>query len=205
MLGIIMRLQHPYCIISQAFSADFCQRIIELGEATKTMDAAVAHDPSNSVRNSTVAWLRRTDESAWLYEAMDQTVHETNQRLWNWQLSMAESMQYTHYGAGQHYGWHADQRRKPYPDDDKRWPGLLRKLSVTVCLANSEDYEGGDFMIEVLETPPDAPDKRLKTLREVRQMGAMLIFPSHLYHQVMPVTSGRRRSLVAWYVGPPFV
>lgn len=205
MLFSTMRLRHPYCIIGQAFSAEFCRRVIDLGEAAKTVDATVTRDPSNTVRNSTVAWLRRTDESAWLYEAVDRAVHETNQRLWNWRLSMAESMQYTHYGAGQHYGWHADQRRKPYPDDDTRWPGLLRKLSVAVCLADSDDYEGGDFIIETLETPPDRPGKRLKTLREMRRMGAMLIFPSHLYHRVAPVTAGRRRSLVAWYVGPPFV
>ncbi len=200
-----MRLQHPYCAVSQAFNAEFCQRIIDTGEATDTMNAAVAHDPTNSVRNSTVAWLRRKPETAWLYEAVTQLVNDTNARLWNWQITMAESMQYTHYGAGQHYGWHTDQRRKPYPDDDKRWPGLLRKLSVVVSLSEADAYEGGDFMLEVLETPPDVAEKRLKTITEVRQMGAAVIFPSHLYHQVTPVTAGTRRSLVAWYVGPPFV
>ena len=86
-----------------------------------------------------------------------------------------------------------------------RNPGLLRKLTVVVSLADADSYEGGDFMLEVLESPPDAPERRLKTLTEVRQMGAALIFPAHLYHQVTPVTAGRRRSLVAWFLGPPFV
>jgi PKHD-type hydroxylase len=45
----------------------------------------------------------------------------------------------------------------------------------------------------------------LKTLSEVRQIGTAVIFPSHLYHRVTPVTAGTRRSLVAWFVGPPFV
>jgi PKHD-type hydroxylase len=48
-------------------------------------------------------------------------------------------------------------------------------------------------------------DQRLKTLSEVRQIGTAVIFPSHLYHRVTPVTAGTRRSLVAWFVGPPFV
>lgn len=200
-----MRLQHPYCVISQAFTPDVCERIIAAGEATQAMNAEVAHDPTNSVRDSTVAWLRQGPETAWLYAALTQLVDSTNARLWKWQLSMAESMQYTHYGPGQHYGWHADQRRKPYPDDDKRWPGLLRKLTVVVTLADGDSFEGGDFMVEVLEAPPDAPERRLKTLSEVRRMGAAVIFPAHLYHQVTPVTAGSRRSLVAWYLGPPFV
>ena len=204
-LGPIMRLQHPYCVIDNAFSAEFCQRIIATGEATETMSAEVAHDPTNSVRDSKVAWLSPTAENAWLYDSMTTLVQETNTRLWNWQITMAESMQFTQYGISQHYQWHADQRRKPYPDDDSRWPSLLRMLSVTVTLADGAAFEGGDFMVEVLETPPDTADQRLKTLSEVRQIGTAVIFPSHLYHRVTPVTAGTRRSLVAWFVGPPFV
>lgn len=200
-----MRLQHPCCIVAQAFDAALCRRVIELGEATETMTAAVAHDPSYSVRDSTVAWLREAPETAWLYAAVSQIVADTNARLWKWQISMAESMQYTHYGEDQHYGWHTDQRRKPYPEDDSRWPSLMRKLLVSVCLSDGGAFDGGDFQLEVLETPPDAPDKRLKTLSGVRQLGAAVIFSSHLYYRVTPLTRGRRRSLVAWYVGPPFV
>jgi len=200
-----MRLQHPYCVVSQAFDAGFCQRIIETGEATESMNAAVAHDPTDSVRNSTVSWLRQGPDTGWLYDAVSKLVDETNARLWNWRITMAESMQYTHYDPGQHYHWHTDQRRKPYPDDDSRWPGLLRKLTVVVSLSDADAYTGGDFMVEVMESPPDVPDKRLKTLTEVRPLGSAVIFPAHLYHRVTAVTAGSRRSLVAWYVGPPFV
>jgi PKHD-type hydroxylase len=113
-------------------------------------------------------------------------------------------MQYTRYGPEQYYTWHADQRRRPYPADDQRWPGLTRKLSAVVSLSSSSEYQDGDFQLEILDAPPDQPDRRLKTLSEIRNMGSVLVFPSFLYHQVRPVSAGQRRSLVAWFLGPPF-
>lgn len=200
-----MRLEHPYCIVDQALSPEDCARVIETGLATKSMDAEVGHDPTNKVRNSTVAWLGQKPENDWIFKILVDMVNDANSRLWKWQVSAVESAQFTQYGPEQHYSWHADQRRKPYPPDDSRWPGLLRKLSVTLCLAEDNEFEGGDFMIETLETPPDAPEKRMKTIAEVRKKGTAVIFPSHLYHRVTPVTYGTRRSLVAWFLGPPFV
>ena len=48
MLIAIMRLQHPFSIISQKFTTNLCQRIIDLVGSTKTMDAAVT--PVTSAR-----------------------------------------------------------------------------------------------------------------------------------------------------------
>ncbi len=200
-----MRLEHPYCIVDKGLSAALCQRIVEAGEAAETMDAQVVRDPENTVRNSTVSWLGLETDTAWLFDALGTIVRDTNARLWNWTLSGPESMQYTRYGPEQYYTWHADQRRRPYPPDDRRWPGLTRKLSAIVSLSNSADFEGGDFLLEIPDAPPDQPDRRLKTLVEIRNMGSVLVFPSFLYHQVSTVTAGHRRTLVAWFLGPPFV
>ena len=41
MLIAIMRLQHPFFIISQKFTTNLCQRIIDLLDSTKTMVVAV--------------------------------------------------------------------------------------------------------------------------------------------------------------------
>ena len=41
MLIGIMRLQHSFSIISQKFTTNLCQRIIDLVGSTKTTDAAV--------------------------------------------------------------------------------------------------------------------------------------------------------------------
>ena len=69
--------------------------------------------------------------------------------------------------------------------------GQDRKLSVTVQLSKTEDYEGGDLEFEDVQTSAD-----------FRAQGTVLVFPSYLRHRVHPVTSGIRYALVAWFFGP---
>ena len=35
--------------------------------------------------------------------------------------------------------------------------------------------------------------------------GSIIVFPSFLQHRVAPITKGIRYSLVAWFLGPPFI
>ena len=99
-------------------------------------------------------------------------------------------IQYTEYHAseGGHYNWHHDIN---WNRDD----GYDRKLSITVQLSHDNDYTGGDFTFNEVENP---------NASEVRQRGTVLIFPSYLQHKVSPVISGVRRSMVAWFEGPPW-
>jgi len=39
----------------------------------------------------------------------------------------------------------------------------------------------------------------------MREIGSVIVFPSFLYHQVTPILSGTRKSLVAWFTGRPYV
>jgi len=199
-----MRLLTPFCVNEGQFSADICDRIVELGDSFSPMQAEVAFDPNNNLRDSSVSWIRQCDETLWLYNMIDTLVREANARHWNWALTGAESMQYTEYGPKQFYSWHADQRREPYAESS-RWPGQIRKISISVHLSDGDDYEGGEFIIEDPQTPPDDIDRRLTPLHRARARGSVIIFPSHLHHRVNPVISGKRRSLVAWFLGPPFV
>ncbi len=201
---ITVRLQHPFCAIEGHFSDAFCDAVIQIGETTDSMKGEVARDPENNLRDSTVAWLTQTPENAWLYEQISNFVHKTNELYWQWNITIPESMQYTSYGPGQFYTWHADQRRAPYPDDS-RWPGMIRKVSMSILLSDGTDYEGGDFMIEEILVGPNYPEKRIKTIKNVRARGSVILFPSHMYHRVNEITAGTRRSLVCWFIGPPFV
>lgn len=96
-------------------------------------------------------------------------------------------LQYTEYHGtkGGKYDWHHDV-------DWNKSSGLDRKLSVTVQLSDPQDYEGGQFEFSEVETPP----------MEARDKGTVLVFPSYLQHTVLPVTSGVRKTLVGWFVGP---
>ena len=44
----------------------------------------------------------------------------------------------------------------------------------------------------------------LTAAKELENKGDLIVFPSHLWHRVRPVTSGKRLSLVVWFIGPPF-
>ena len=42
------------------------------------------------------------------------------------------------------------------------------------------------------------------TIDDAKDMGTVIIFPSFIHHQVLPITKGKRESLVNWSVGKNF-
>jgi predicted 2-oxoglutarate/Fe(II)-dependent dioxygenase YbiX len=68
----------------------------------------------------------------------------------------------------------------------------LRKLTFSVLVSDPSSFEGGDLTF--LSGP--AGDARVQ--------GAITVFPSFTPHEVTPVTSGRRITIVGWALGPTF-
>jgi predicted 2-oxoglutarate/Fe(II)-dependent dioxygenase YbiX len=75
------------------------------------------------------------------------------------------------------------------------------KLKGRYCLVRSPGIdEGGNLKFDL---GPHRGD-RYHECAEIRPRGSIIVFPSHVYHQVTPVTKGTRYSLVAWNLGYPF-
>lgn len=199
-----MRLQQPYCVWERHLPADFCDRISAFAEERGLTRGAVTYDPDDRFRDSEVTWIGERTEHAWIFEPLAEVVTETNRRHWHWRISGPESLQYTRYGEGQFYGWHADQLARPYPEEH-RWAGNIRKISLILSLSGPDDYEGGELVVENPTPPPNQTERRLTVIEAAREKGTVVVFPSHLFHEVRPVTGGVRRSLVGWFLGPPFV
>jgi PKHD-type hydroxylase len=94
---------------------------------------------------------------------------------------------------------------EPMPEDhtattNEKMIGKIRKLSVTISLNEPTEYKGGNLRFDL---GPHRPD-RYHTCKEIRPRGSVVVFPSHIQHQVTPVTFGTRYSLVAWNLGKPF-
>ena len=70
---------------------------------------------------------------------------------------------------------------------------------MTLFMNNPDEYEGGEFDLEYSH-PESKP--RYKTFK--LKKGSAIFFQSDVWHRVRPVSSGMRKSLVAWYSGPPF-
>jgi predicted 2-oxoglutarate/Fe(II)-dependent dioxygenase YbiX len=57
-----------------------------------------------------------------------------------------------------------------------------------------------------LDFKDNAPDITNQThiCKEILPKGSIVVFPSHVWHRVKPITSGERKSLVIWNLGKPF-
>lgn len=143
-------------------------------------------EEENSVRKSKIKWVPQNEEWDWLYEKLMNMANEANEALWRFEIYTApESIQYTQYFAseGGHYDWHQDIG-----------PGALstRKISITVQLSESEEYEGGDLQIS---------QGANHSITTPRGKGNVILFPSYMPHRVTKVTKGTRKSFVLWLGG----
>jgi len=151
-------------------------------------------------RDSNIVWLN----DRWIYKEIQPYIHQANRLAgWNFDWDFSESCQFTKYKLNQFYDWHCDSWETPYANkDNKETFGKIRKLSVTCSLSAPEDYEGGELEFDFRNMDPDK--QSVRKCAEIKQRGSIVVFPSHVWHRVKPVTKGTRYSLVIWNLGYPF-
>jgi PKHD-type hydroxylase len=150
-------------------------------------------------RDSNIAWLN----DCWIYKEVQPYIHQANANAgWNFDWDWSESCQFTKYKLNQFYDWHCDSFNMPYnTPNNLNTHGKIRKLSVTCSLSDAKDYKGGELEFQFRNT--DNPTSTIKCL-EILPKGSVVVFPSHIWHRVKPVTKGTRYSLVVWNLGYPF-
>ena len=99
---------------------------------------------------------------------------------------------------GGRYNVHADA---PY---DVNHIIAMRKLSLIMQLSADDDYCGGDINLNLNSMTHDNSKHTALTHTMPRKRGTIILFPSTLLHEVTPITSGTRISLVTWVHGPKF-
>jgi PKHD-type hydroxylase len=145
---------------------------------------------NKNVRETDVAWLGLTTDTAWLWEKLTCIAADANRQFFKYDLTGCyEPIQMGIYKAedSSHYNWHVDASTA-----DKNAP---RKLSMSLLLSDPSEFEGGEFQIK---TDSD----EIINLQQAK--GRAWFFPSYTLHRVTPVTKGIRRSLVLWVSGPEF-
>jgi PKHD-type hydroxylase len=145
----------------------------------ETMDLA----QSASIRKSSAVFVAPNKSTNWVFERLGASIREINRTVYGFDISQfREGFQFTRYEVGEYYGPHFDIG-----------PGKLteRKLSLTVQLSAPHEYTGGELIIYPEFVAP-------------KDQGTMTVFPSFMCHNVCPVTTGVRHSLVSWMAGPPF-
>ena len=207
-----MNLRNYWSVFESAVPTRICDHIIEFGEMHTTQTAltgGIDQVPDNekdlfqlhNVRNSSIAWLNEP----WILREINPYINEANnQSNWNFELMNTEQFQFTKYRESQHYTWHRDSFPAPFHEPRNSNDGLVRKISVTVSLSDGEDYDGGDFEIDLRDGLDQEQVNNIVTLNDARKKGSIIIFPSFVWHRVKPVLSGTRYSLVIWCTGLPF-
>ena len=206
-----MNLQNHWYVFQGAIPARICDDIIAYGEQqseetalTGDYDGAVPTDQKDvsklyKTRNSSIVWMN----DQWIYREVQPYIHQANKEAgWNFDWHHSESCQFTKYRESQHYDWHQDSWNKPYNKPREISDGLIRKLSVTVSLADGDEYEGGDLEFNLRNKNEDT--SVIQRSKEARVKGSVIVFPSFVWHRVAPVTKGTRYSLVIWNLGFPF-
>jgi PKHD-type hydroxylase len=144
------------------------------------------------------------DSSWWLYRWTHPFIHEANKvGKWNFQWNHSEACQLTEYKPGGFYHWHKDQMDGPYDDKEVKWAqGKIRKLSSVVSLNEGTEYTGGELEFY---SHRFAKKPWHQTCKPMKNKGSIVVFPSFMWHRVMPVKTGVRYSLTNWHLGDPFV
>jgi PKHD-type hydroxylase len=157
---------------------------------TAKVGVGEAGNSNTDIRKSEVRWIDQNDtNSRFIANLIWNYVIDANRVAFGCDIRQIGDIQYTTYTGqdGGFYDWHIDSWI------DQSINMFDRKLSVTVQLSDSDDYEGGDFELSCLHQPD---------VKKLRKKGTILVFPSFSRHRVTPLTKGTRKSLVAWIEGP---
>jgi PKHD-type hydroxylase len=173
---------------SNAFSKEECQTIINIAKNKGLIKGTTFNDDkTKDVRDSKISWLYAVDDMDWVFRRVTDIVLNLNERFFKFDLfGLNEGFQFTNYESPSgKYGKHVD-RGMNIP---------VRKLSISIQLTDPEEYEGGELKLYDGEEEGVLMDKT---------QGTLILFPSYVLHEVMPVTKGTRNSLVTWVTGKQF-
>jgi PKHD-type hydroxylase len=142
------------------------------------------------IRRSQTTWFTPCEKTKHIWDKIIDAIANVNRTYFHYDLTGCyEPAQFSLYlGSEQaHYDWHCDMSEKTNLTP--------RKLSMSLLLSDTADFQGGELQLKVADDEPIGLEQA---------KGRAWFFPSYMLHRVAPVTKGVRRSLVLWVGGPPF-
>jgi|TARA_B110000908_G_C10005350_1_gene336037 PKHD-type hydroxylase len=180
-----------YYYFDKGFNSDELSKIennvVNLDFTDGSVDGS---DLKENIRKSRIKWIPQNNDWEWLYSKLANMITQANDDLWRFNITqIPEQIQYTEYWADVKgkYDWH---------QDIGLGEASKRKISVTVQLSDTSDYEGGD--LEMWKGSDNFVTAN-------RGKGNVFIFPSYMVHRVKPVTKGIRKSFVLWVGGHHYI
>lgn len=209
-------LEYPFLIIENFLSQEECNLIVsEIQKSSSGDEAMVKSTLLNSVvspsineqiRKTSIYKLPQHLES--LYQENFAKHQGSIENYFSMALTTATQLQVLEYLKGDFYIKHADDSNEII-DKEKHSVGFVcvapqRKLTTVLFVSSHEEkkdenttvsFTGGELVFNYLY------DKNQQQVSLEPKAGDMVIFPSNPYfsHEVLPVTSGYRLTLVQWH------
>jgi len=173
-----------------------CDELISIGQSEPKINATIGTTDKitkldERYRKSIISWIPFA-KAVPIYQVIKNWMEVTNTNYFGFDtVHLSEQGQYAEYSKDGFYNWHMDS------NTEMAAMPTVRKISMTLLLNDSKDYEGGDLEIFCGETLDSEKNKfKLK-------QGYAVFFASFLLHRVMPIIKGNRKSLVMWFGGSP--
>ena len=184
-------INEPWAWVN-VFSPEDCKHIIEICSSLDKIKAQVGSREDQKLnenyRKTNISWVPVTDNTKWIFERCTAAILYANDTYFKYDLHKLESLQFTCYDEhGSYYNKHVDSMYKSTQSGQ-------RKLSFSIQLTDASEYEGGNLMLHYGNDGVSAN----------KTQGTGSFFPSYTLHEVTPITSGVRYSLVGWCIGPRF-
>jgi len=141
-------------------------------------------------RNTNVSFFNNKSPVQSIIKIIIDELCSLGSTLYGTYITDIEPVQYAEYEKGMFYGWHTDSSNSPNGK-------FTRDLSVSLILNSKDEYTGGSLQVV---TPGGISADNIVTPEDVedQEQGTLIVFPSSMIHQVTPVLSGVRKSLVLW-------
>ena len=176
-----------FSVAPNAFSSESCTKIISEFEKQNLQEATLGSGKEESVDKKirdTKKVVQNNDTG--LGATLTGIGIQANSYKWNFNITKSNQSEFLQYGKEGHFASHVDTFLEEFNNKE------TRKISVILIL--NDDYEGGKFYLQVGN----------EKVYPRQEKGDVIIFPSFFLHGVEPVTSGIRRSVITWLVGPYF-
>lgn len=196
----VYKATYPWVFWDDWFTEEELVAIEKYCDQHETEVSKTAGEILHPIRKSKSKHHYCNDENEWIFRRLFALAERVNSDFYRYDLTGFDSFQYTVYSnTGDTYGFHQDMiMGNKFPNDMNVLP---RKLSFSLLLSDENEFEGGEF--EFLFGDKDV-DGVKDTRRVAQKRGRAIAFPSWMLHQVAPIKSGVRKSLVFWVIGPKF-
>ncbi len=163
----------------------YCEYVIETAMRNSAHEAEVVAEGIQSKPDIRSTERYRIDDKEILRQVLE--AFDAN-NVWNFSTHWGEEslplVEVLHYRTGDFYKPHTDW--SPYHSQ--------RKLSMSIQLSDSQQYDGGEVLLY------DGPS----TWTMTQKQGHATLWPAWTLHEVKPLIDGDRWALVAWQRGPDF-